>query len=562
MSESSKTQRAIELSFIGVLLDEVDRNISKAMSEGVTTEWFEDGCCKAVWDAATSLWAHNSSGTPLEPIAVIGEANRLSRTDPEKYDGSVVDVDWYEKTTQFTTDGSDVEGFIGSLKKAMMSRSLRKAMADTGRSLAETGDVEEALGGLARRLSNIQATAISSEDAGCFDMTIANIKEWEHARHEVVENDNKDFVVGLPLPWKELSKKMRGLQVGMNVIAARPSVGKTSFGLQLAIHFAKMGLHVGFNSLDMPIGQLMKRPVSYLSQIPLEPLENGFATEEDLVNIKKSAEEIQRWQNEGLFQLTQKRNVYDFSSWCSVKHSEGKLDVVFVDYIQKMSAGKHAFGESEMKEVSSVTSSIAQRLNIPVVALAQLNRSNEKAEGGEREPKISDIRESGAIEQDAYTIILLYTDPGVKAVWADEPPAMMDPFARYEPGTALKPVWVNLAKSQNGGRCRLPFVVYENTFSWYLGDRKAEKGSGVGAYVPKFSRITPDGRNKELEHFLGNAGYLVQQQTDDSQSKPIAQSNQVNVKPVTPPIPNVQGEGIGGESYVNDFSAIDNDIPF
>ena len=562
MSEFSSTQKAIELSFIGVLLDEVDRNISRAMSEGVTSDWFEDGCCRAVWDAASYLWSHNSSGAQLEAIAVIGEANRLSRTDPEKYDGAVVDVDWYEKTTQFTTDGSDVDGFISSMKKAMMTRSLKRAMSESGRTLAETGDVEEVLGDLSRRISTIQATAISSEDLGCFDMTIQNIKEWEHARHEVVDNDNKDFVVGLPLPWKELSKKMRGLQVGMNVIAARPSVGKTSFGLQLAIHFAKMGLHVGFNSLDMPIGQLMKRPVSYLSQIPLEPLENGFATEEDIEKIKKSAEEIRRWQQEGLFQLTQKRNVYDFSSWCSVKHSEGKLDVVFVDYIQKMSAGKKAFGESEMKEVSSVTSSIAQRLNIPVVALAQLNRSNEKAEGGEREPKISDIRESGAIEQDAYTIILLYTDPGVKATWADQPPSVMDPFAKYEPGTALKPVWVNLAKSQNGGRCRLPFVVYENTFSWYLGDRKAEKGNGVGAYLPKFSRITPDGRNPELEHYLGKAGYLVlptAPSVEADRTENATPTSKVSFERPTMPTKN---EGLEGESYVNDFSAIDNDLPF
>ena len=357
------------------------------------------------------------------------------------------------------------------------------------------------------------------KDEGVYDLTVANITEWERAKREVTENHNPDFTIGLPLPFKSLAKKMRGLQVGMNVIAARPSVGKTSFGFQLAIHLAKCGYHVGFNSLDMPVGQLMKRPVSYLAQVPLEPLDNGWATEEQMRKVKEQAETIRRWQGDGLLSLTSRRNVHDFKSWCTVKHAAGMLDVVFVDYIQKLDPGKGLYGESGMKKVSSVVSGIAQELKIPVVALAQLNRANEKAEGGEREPKISDIRESGAIEQDAFTIILLYRDIGVSNLWSKEPPTMLDPLRDMNPGESLKPVWVDLAKNQNGAKVKLPFVVYEDTFTWYEGDRRAAKAGGNGTNVAKFNRITPDGRNPELERMLKLSGHLVATDGSDDGNK-------------------------------------------
>ena len=431
---------------------------------------------------------------------------------------------------------------------------MRNAYIESDKILNEGGSASDAVEDLSRRISEIQAMTVASSEEGCHDLVLKNIESWKHARHEVVDNHNANFVIGLPVPWVPLSKAIRGLQVGMHVIAARPSVGKTAFGMQLVLSLAKAGYHVGFNSLDMAVEQLTKRPVSSLAQVALEPLDNGFATDEDFAKVGVAAETIREWQEKGIFSLVQKPNVYDFSSWCSVKHAEGKLDVVFVDYIQKMNAGRRLTGEAAMKEVSSVTSTIAKRLKIPVVALAQLNRSNEKDDSGsEREPRISDIRESGSIEQDAFTIMLLYNDSGVLKIWNENPPSMMDPMSDYKPGSSLKPVWVHLAKNQNGRTGRYPFVFYQNTFTWYLGDIDAEKETGVGANINKFSKVVPDGRNKALEDLLRKAGYVVGEESPNA-TKP----TQEDVGRTDAPPPS----GSSVENVVNDFSAIDNDFSF
>lgn len=513
-----ETQKALELSFFGALLDDPQKIIATALSDGVSDDWFTDDRCRAMWKACVALWSTKSDGEELDSLAIIDEAARIVRREPEEYGGVQINTDFYDEAVKYATNEAQVGGFIPKLRNSATDRRLRQAMQKAEKDLSENGNATDAAGSLMQDITSIQAAAMVVKDEGVYDLTMQNIAEWERARHEVADNHNADFTIGLPLPFKTLAKKMRGLQVGMNVIAARPSVGKTSFGFQLAIHLVKQGYHVGFNSLDMPTGQLMKRPVSYLSQVPLEPLDNGWATQDQMAKVKQQAEVIRGWQRDGLLSLTSRRSVHDFKSWCTVMHSEGKLDVVFVDYIQKLSAGKGFYGESAMKQVSSIVSSIAQELKIPVVALAQLNRANEKAEGGEREPKISDIRESGAIEQDAFTIILLYRDIGVTKAWEAEKPSILDPLKERFNGESLKPVWVDLAKSQNGGRIKIPFVVYEDTFTWYEGDRKAKSGSGAGANKPKFMRIVPDGRNPELEKMLGLARCLVTEEGEDIKS--------------------------------------------
>lgn len=553
---------AMELAFIVRILDDPGREIPSAVETGVEEFWFTDDRCRAVWRAAQKMWAHSDGGSGIDPLAILEAAENVVKADPREFGGCEIGYGFYDFASTYAVSVGGVTSLVDSLRNAAMARRMRQAFAEADGILSEGGTSDDAVSSLSRRVSEIQSMRISAMDEGCYDLVMKNIQAWRHARHEVVDNHNANFVLGLPIPWLPLSKKIRGLQVGMHVIAARPSVGKTSFGMQIALSLVQAGYHVGFNSLDMPIQQLMKRPVASLAQVALESLDNGYGTDEMFSKVERAAESIRDWQEKGLFQLTQKFNVYDFSSWCAVKRAEGKLDVVFVDYIQKMNAGKKLVGEAAMKEVSSVTSTIAKRLGIPVVALAQLNRSNEKdGDGGEREPKISDIRESGSIEQDAFTIFLLYNDPGVKAAWRENPPKMMDVMcdnADFQ-GRSLKPVWVHLAKNQNGGTVNLPFVVYENTFTWYLGDEKAEKADkSVGVNANKFSRITPDGRFPEFERLMGVGGHLVgaQARTDGGQTVRGVQDEAQDRSAA-----DGRGEDHAAEDgHVDDFSAIERDF--
>lgn len=544
--KTPEVAQALEFAFITRMLDDPVVEVPRCVDEGVEEDWFDDARCRAVWRAAKNLWAHadDAPGTAtsalatddIDPMVVINEAKRVILSDPKEFGAISVDISFYDMIADCSARSGALGALVPSLREAAMKRRMRAAFTEVSKIVATGGTADDAVGELSRRIADIQAMKVAASDAGCHELVLQNFKAWKHAKKEW-DAGNRNFVIGLPLPWPDLSRRLRGLQTGMHVIAARPSVGKTSFGMQIAISLVRSGWHVGFNSLDMPVRQLMKRPVSALSRVPLSKLDNGNPTEEEIERVKKAADEIADWEKKGLFMLTSRASVYDFASWCSVKKAEGHLDCVFVDYIQKMNAGRRLTGEQAMKEVSAVTSTIAKRLQIPVVALAQLNRSNERDENGERDPRISDIRESGTIEQDAFTIMLLSVDAGVRKAWQNNPPTGL---TLDGDGDAVKPVWVNLAKNQNGQTGQFPFVVYENTFTWMLGDVSAPKvtnanGNSVsGVNENKFTHITPDGRDPDFESFLAKAGYL----RDKSTPVPVtADSKRAPHDPLAPSAP-------------------------
>ena len=217
-------------------------------------------------------------------------------------------------------------------------------------------------------------------------------------------------VTGVPTGFTDLDYRTAGLQPSdMILIAARPSMGKTAFALNLAAHAAcKKHITTAIFSLEMSKVQLVNRFLSMESSVSAQNLRTGNLSETEWEKLVEGASIIG---NSGLvIDDTPGISISDLRSKCrKIKLEHDDLGLIIIDYIQLMTSNTRS--ESRQQEVSEISRSLkalARELNVPVVALSQLSRAVEQRP--DHRPMLSDLRESGAIEQDADVVMFLYRD--------------------------------------------------------------------------------------------------------------------------------------------------------
>ena len=257
--------------------------------------------------------------------------------------------------------------------------------------------------------------------------------------------DNPNDVTGVPTGFYDLDRMTAGLQAGdLVVLAARPSMGKTALAINIAEHVALTeGLPVAVFSMEMGAAQLAVRIVGSIGRIDQGHLRTGKLTDEEWPRLSEAIEKLRTIslhidESAGLTSSELRANARRLSRQC------GQLGLIVVDYLQLMS-GSSSDGENratELGEISRGLKMLARELKCPVIALSQLNRSVEQRP--DKRPMMSDLRESGAIEQDADIIMFIYRDE----YYTKE--------ACKEPGVAE----IIIAKQRNGptGTVKLAFM--------------------------------------------------------------------------------------------------------
>ena len=221
---------------------------------------------------------------------------------------------------------------------------------------------------------------------------------------------NKGAVTGIPTGFIDLDFKTAGLQPSdLVLIAARPSMGKTAFVLNIAQYVAfRQGLSAAIFSLEMSKEQLVNRLFSLQSGVDAQKLRTGNLDESDWENLIEGATDI--GQSKLIIDDTPGISIGELRSKCRRYKLEHGLDIIMIDYLQLMTgSGKNA--ESRQQEISEISRSLkglARELQIPVIALSQLSRAVESRP--DKRPMLSDLRESGAIEQDADVVMFIYRD--------------------------------------------------------------------------------------------------------------------------------------------------------
>lgn len=215
-------------------------------------------------------------------------------------------------------------------------------------------------------------------------------------------------VTGVATHFRMLDKMTSGFQAGdLIILAARPSMGKTSFALNVALNAARQGAGVGVFSLEMAAEQLTLRLLSTESGIDHQKIRNATISGDEWIAITHVAAEL------GDMQLfiddTAGINIMELRARARQLKSKNNISLLVVDYLQLLSSSrKHENRHQEVSEISRFLKSLAKELNIPIIALSQLSRAVDSRV--DKRPMLSDLRESGAIEQDADVIMFLYRD--------------------------------------------------------------------------------------------------------------------------------------------------------
>ena len=258
---------------------------------------------------------------------------------------------------------------------------------------------------------------------------------------------NSRLCYSVPTGFYDLDRLTSGLQAGdLVVLAARPSMGKTAFAINIAEHVAlKEGLPVAVFSMEMGASQLAIRIVGSIGRIDQGHLRTGNLTDDEWPRLAEAVEKLRTVslhidESPGLTPSELRANARRLARQC------GKLGLIVVDYLQLMSgSGSGGSGDNratELGEISRGLKMLARELQCPVIALSQLNRSVEQRP--DKRPMMSDLRESGAIEQDADIIMFIYRDE------------YYTKDACKEPGVAE----IIIAKQRNGptGTVKLAFL--------------------------------------------------------------------------------------------------------
>ncbi|MCR4807890.1 MAG: replicative DNA helicase [Lachnospiraceae bacterium] len=227
--------------------------------------------------------------------------------------------------------------------------------------------------------------------------------------HISIVSRNKGNVTGVATGFTDLDYKTAGFQPSdLVLIAARPSMGKTAFVLNIAQHICfKDKKSAVIFSLEMSKEQLVNRLLSLESRVNSQAIRTGTMNDAEWENIVEGADTIAK--SNLIIDDTPGISIAELRSKCRRYHQEHDLSIVIIDYLQLMSGnGRTDSRQQEISEISRSLKALARELNVPVVALSQLSRAVEKRD--DHRPMLSDLRESGAIEQDADVVMFLYRD--------------------------------------------------------------------------------------------------------------------------------------------------------
>ncbi len=299
---------------------------------------------------------------------------------------------------------SNLSAYVDEIKEKSIKRELIKLTTQI-KDVAIEQDLpsDDVLDIVQKKLYEISVDATTKEFREAPQMVEATIKHIL----ELKEKGNSG-IIGLDTGFRELNFLTSGFTPGqLIIVAARPAMGKTAFTLNLAQKVLDDDKGVAIFSLEMPAEELVLRMLSSKTSTPLQNLKVGNLTDEQWTNLTKATDELSKKKffvdDDGLININQVR-----SKLRKLKSQHPEISLAIIDYLQLMSGTGDKDRHLEVSEISRGLKLLARELNIPIIALSQLNRGLESR--NDKRPMLSDLRESGAIEQDADIILFVYRD--------------------------------------------------------------------------------------------------------------------------------------------------------
>lgn len=398
----------------------------------------------------SSMLALQEEKTPIDLTTI------TSYLKKKKELNEVGGVEYLTEVLNFVPTASNVDYYIQTVEETAILRKL----IETANDIATEGyrndeSINEILDSSEKKILSIVKNRKSSEFRSIKEVLAKTQSDLERL------SEYKNEITGLATGWYDLDKLTTGLHPNeFIIIAARPAMGKTAFALNLATHAAMtQNKSVAVFNLEMSAEQLAMRILSSLGQIEGFKLRTGNLMNNDWKRI-----------NEAVSQLSNTNLVIDDTPGITIGEirakcrrlasSEKGLALVVIDYLQLISGGKN-YGANRQQEVSDISRSLktlAMELNVPIIALSQLSRSVEGRE--DKRPIMSDLRESGSIEQDADIVSFLYRDD------------YYNKEARTEDNTSISELIIG--KHRNGPTTTIELLFKKNTSTFLNLKREKE----------------------------------------------------------------------------------------
>lgn len=336
---------------------------------------------------------------PIDQLTVVQELREMGELEAAGGVGYVAGL------TMHINSAANIEAHARVILEAAIKRELIRTATDILRdAYEETTDVFELLDATEKNIFQVSEDNMRKGVDSMQDLMVKAIKELEEKKHQ------KDGLTGVPTGFSALDRVTSGWQPSdLVIVAARPGMGKTAFVVSAmrnaAVDFKKP---VAIFSLEMSSLQLVNRLISAEAELDSEKIKKGNLADYEWSQLNHK---ISSLSTAPIFiDDTPALSIRELRAKCRRLKSQHDIQLIIIDYLQLMSGndgGKGGNREQEIASISRALKGIAKELNVPVIALSQLSRSVE-TRGGDKKPQLSDLRESGSIEQDADMVIFLY----------------------------------------------------------------------------------------------------------------------------------------------------------
>jgi replicative DNA helicase len=381
-----------EASLLGAMMLS-EEAISIVLDRGLKSEDFYKPAHRHVFDAIRSL---SIAGEPVDPVTVGEELRRAALLD------GIGGLDALVRLQNATPAISSAERYAKIVRDAAKLRRVINAASEIAEiAYSEPADVDKALDDAESRI---------------YDVSAGNVNEGAHVLSELLGEslekieerwNNPGQLSGVTTGFRKLDEILLGFQPGaLHVIGARPGMGKSALALNMAVNVARLTMRpVIFFSLEMSAYELSQRVLSSEASVPSEVLRGAAPSEKQWTEIGRA---VGRLDIPLIIDDSPMTSVGSMRARARrVRLQQGDLGLIVIDYLQLM--GGDAKVENRQLEVSEISRNLklmAREFNVPIVALSQLSRNLENR--GDKRPNLSDLRESGAIEQDADVVMFIY----------------------------------------------------------------------------------------------------------------------------------------------------------
>ena len=382
-----------EQSVLGSML--LDREAVAVAADGLKPEDFYMDAHKEIFEAMVEIF---DRGEPVDLVTVVEELRQRATLD------AVGGVSYITDLSMTVPSTANIKYYVGIVEEKSILRRLISACNEVIRESYEAReDIELIVDHAEKKIFEVTQKNTTTD----FE-PIKTVLLDTYAKIEELSK-NKGKVIGIPTGFVDLDQKTSGLQPSdFILVAARPSMGKTSFVLNVAQYAAlHANVPTAIFSLEMSKEQLVQRMLSSESNVELQKIRTGELTEEEWIKLVEAAGPLS--QAPIFIDDTPGISFMEMRSKARRLKMEKGLGLIVIDYLQLMSGrGKSENRQQEISEISRSLKALARELSVPVITLSQLSRAPEART--DHRPMLSDLRESGAIEQDADVVMFLYRD--------------------------------------------------------------------------------------------------------------------------------------------------------